>query len=273
MATMITSECINCGACEPECPNNAISQADEIYVIDPLLCTECVGFHDYEACAAVCPVDCCVTDPNNVESEAALIGRARALHQDVAFGATFESRFRKGAEKAAPAAPAPKKAETKPAAAEPPAAAQTVAVAPADNHEPEIPLPGLPDMEAWKIPLRCHKCDQVYELPLGHFRIGNVLWCPHCHKSTVIKDDLNFRLSAALKEFYGRRGKELALLRAKRELELKAVRARHEAELRGFEARERQALEKVKSRLREISQSYDAPGTPAAKRNGPFGWG
>ena len=77
MATMITSECINCGACEPECPNNAISQGEEIYVIDPLLCTECVGFHDYEACAAVCPVDCCVTDPNNVESEEALITRAR----------------------------------------------------------------------------------------------------------------------------------------------------------------------------------------------------
>ena len=63
MATMITTECINCGACEPECPNNAISQGDPVYVIDPLLCTECVGFHDFEACAAVCPVDCCVTDP------------------------------------------------------------------------------------------------------------------------------------------------------------------------------------------------------------------
>ncbi|TMA12576.1 MAG: YfhL family 4Fe-4S dicluster ferredoxin, partial [Deltaproteobacteria bacterium] len=86
MATMITSDCINCGACEPECPNNAISQGEEIYVIDPLLCTECVGFHDYEACAAVCPVDCCVTDPNNVESEDALISRARALHQDTQFG-------------------------------------------------------------------------------------------------------------------------------------------------------------------------------------------
>ena len=69
MATMITGDCINCGACEPECPNNAISQGDPVYVIDPLLCTECVGFHDYEACAAVCPVDVCVTDPNNIESE------------------------------------------------------------------------------------------------------------------------------------------------------------------------------------------------------------
>lgn len=101
MATMITSECINCGACEPECPNNAISQGAEIYVIDPLLCTECVGFHDYEACAAVCPVDCCVTDPNNIETEEVLIARARELHKDLNFGDNFESRFRKGAEKPA----------------------------------------------------------------------------------------------------------------------------------------------------------------------------
>lgn len=112
MATMITSECINCGACEPECPNNAISQGEEIYVIDPQLCTECVGFHDYEACAAVCPVDCCVTDPNNVETEEVLIARARDLHKDTEFGPNFESRFRKGGqateESAAAKAPEPK---------------------------------------------------------------------------------------------------------------------------------------------------------------------
>ena len=96
MATMITSDCINCGACEPECPNNAITQGEEIYVIDPVLCTECVGFHDYEACAAVCPVDCCVTDPNNIENEDVLIERARSIHADTQFGDNFESRFRKG---------------------------------------------------------------------------------------------------------------------------------------------------------------------------------
>lgn len=96
MATMITSDCINCGACEPECPNNAISQGDPVYVIDPLLCTECVGFHDYEACAAVCPVDVCVTDPNNVETEETLIARARSLHPQTDFGDNFQSRFRKG---------------------------------------------------------------------------------------------------------------------------------------------------------------------------------
>src|SRR3990170_8613177 len=120
MATMITSECINCGACEPECPNNAISQGEDIYVIDPVLCTECVGFHDHEACAAVCPVDCCVADPNNVESEDVLIARARELHKDVDFGQNFESRFRSGAEKAAPQPAATTPEAKREAAAQPP---------------------------------------------------------------------------------------------------------------------------------------------------------
>jgi hypothetical protein len=106
MATMITGDCINCGACEPECPNNAISQGDPVYVIDPLLCTECVGFHDYEACAAVCPVDVCVTDPNNIEPEDALIARARAIHPETDFGDNFQSRFRKATSDGVATAPA-----------------------------------------------------------------------------------------------------------------------------------------------------------------------
>ena len=151
MATMITNECINCGACEPECPNNAISQGDPVFVIDPLLCTECVGFHDYEACAAVCPVDCCVTDPNNIESEEVLIARARNLHQDTDFGDSFQSRFRKGsteegvsssAPTAKPAAPASSSpaavAEFQPASSPRPAVARVaVQVAPA----PVVPKP------------------------------------------------------------------------------------------------------------------------------------
>lgn len=87
MATYITDECINCGACEPECPNEAISEGEDIYIIDPKLCTECVGFHDYEACQAVCPVECCLPDPNLIETEAALLERAKALHQDKEFPA------------------------------------------------------------------------------------------------------------------------------------------------------------------------------------------
>ena len=82
MATMITEECINCGACEPECPNEAISEGDDIYIIDANLCTECVGFHDYEACQAVCPVECCIPDPNNLESEEVLLNRAKKIHPD-----------------------------------------------------------------------------------------------------------------------------------------------------------------------------------------------
>ncbi|MCA1826906.1 MAG: YfhL family 4Fe-4S dicluster ferredoxin [Myxococcales bacterium] len=100
MATIITEECINCGACEPECPNQAISQGEDIFVIDPALCTECVGFHDEEACAAVCPVDCCIPDPNNLESEDALLQRAQKLHPEKTFPSLAElpahlSRFRR----------------------------------------------------------------------------------------------------------------------------------------------------------------------------------
>jgi len=100
MATMITEECINCGACEPECPNEAISEGDDIYVIDPNLCTECVGFHDYEAWQSVCPVECCIPDPNNVESEEVLRERAKKLRPDKEFPALAAlpanlSRFRK----------------------------------------------------------------------------------------------------------------------------------------------------------------------------------
>jgi ferredoxin len=82
MSTVITEECINCGACAPECPNEAISQGDDIYVIDPDLCTECVGFNAKEECQAVCPVECCPPDPSRPETEDALIARALALHPD-----------------------------------------------------------------------------------------------------------------------------------------------------------------------------------------------
>jgi ferredoxin len=85
MSTVITEECINCGACEPECPNEAISEGSDVYVIDPALCTECVGFHEKEACQAVCPVECCVPNKDNVEDEATLYARAVKLHPDKQF--------------------------------------------------------------------------------------------------------------------------------------------------------------------------------------------
>ena len=114
MAIIITDECINCGACEPECPNNAIYEAsdewkyeegtdlkglvvlpngkqvdaakeqepisDEFYFIAPDKCTECIGFHEEPQCAAVCPVDCCVPDEDHVESEETLLQKKVWMH-------------------------------------------------------------------------------------------------------------------------------------------------------------------------------------------------
>ena len=88
MAIIITDECINCGACEPECPNTVDADApqtpisDDIYYIVPGKCTECKGFHDEPQCAAVCPVDCCVPDENHVESEETLLNRQAFLHNE-----------------------------------------------------------------------------------------------------------------------------------------------------------------------------------------------
>ena len=116
MAIIITDECINCGACEPECPNTAIYEgadswrysdgtklngkvslnngetidadlaqeaiSDELYYIVPDKCTECMGFHEEPQCAAVCPVDCCVPDPNVVETEEVLLAKQRLMHPD-----------------------------------------------------------------------------------------------------------------------------------------------------------------------------------------------
>ena len=114
MAIMITDDCINCGACDPECPNHAIYEggvqwavsdgntvageymlehgvlvnaadknvpiSNEYYYIVPDKCTECVGFHEEPQCAAVCPVDCCVPDPERVESDTILLARKERLH-------------------------------------------------------------------------------------------------------------------------------------------------------------------------------------------------
>lgn len=79
MALMITDECINCDVCEPECPNEAISQGDEIYVIDPSRCTECVGHYDEPQCQQVCPVDCIPLDPAHLENENQLMAKYHRL--------------------------------------------------------------------------------------------------------------------------------------------------------------------------------------------------
>jgi ferredoxin len=79
MALMITDECINCDVCEPECPNEAIYQGEEIYEIDPALCTECVGHHEVSQCVEVCPVECIVVNPDYQESPEQLQGKYEGL--------------------------------------------------------------------------------------------------------------------------------------------------------------------------------------------------
>jgi ferredoxin len=81
MAKKITEECINCGACEPECPNESISQGDPVYVIDAEKCTECVGHYDSPKCVEVCPVDgVIIQDPEHVESHEDLEAKYARMH-------------------------------------------------------------------------------------------------------------------------------------------------------------------------------------------------
>ena len=80
MAFKITDECISCGACEPECPNVAISEGETIYIIDPDKCTECVGSYETSRCADVCLVYGCIVDPEHEESREQLLEKWRSLH-------------------------------------------------------------------------------------------------------------------------------------------------------------------------------------------------
>jgi ferredoxin len=80
MAFKITDECIACGACESECPNEAISEGEDQFIIDPAKCTECVGFYDTQQCYDVCPVEAPVADPDNEETHDELLAKFRRLH-------------------------------------------------------------------------------------------------------------------------------------------------------------------------------------------------
>jgi hypothetical protein len=261
MSTHITTDCINCGACEPECPNNAISQGPTVFVIDPKLCTECVGFHDYEACAAVCPVDVCVTDPNNVESEEVLIARAKELHPEAAFPENFESRFRKGQGKPAPAA----------ASAVAPAPAATASAAPtavagagaaAGPAEADVDYLQLPPIDSWDIPMRCYKCHEVHIENVKNFTIGNVIFCPHCNKSMVVRDNLNYHIRTSLKDAYDNWEKTQAEFAAHRDRDRAEFLERRAKEAQAFEARQKRDLDAIRRQLDELGENYDAAGKP-----------
>jgi ferredoxin len=171
MATMITAECINCGACEPECPNTAIYQgavqwqapdgamhpaiSNDIFYIVPEKCTECVGFHDQEACAAVCPVDCCVPDPKIPETHEVLLARARTLHPGESIPDDAPSRFKKV--EATPAAADAAPTSGAPAPAVPGAAPRERPSSTRRRRRLAIPSP-----EDWEVPIHCYRCEGVY---------------------------------------------------------------------------------------------------------------
>lgn len=207
MATIITTECINCGACEPECPNTAIYQGGVQYDLDgkkhPALqtdiffivaekCTECVGFYDYEACAAVCPVDCCVTDPNLPESEDVLLARARHLHPDKDFGAEFPSRFHPGRGAGA---------EEKTSAVAPPTETPTRV----DETQTAVvqPAPATADLDAFEIPVSCRTCGGEFAVAFRFFQPGLVLRCPGCGLNFTPNQRLFLRVAERLERFAG----------------------------------------------------------------------
>ena len=79
MSLKIDQDCVNCDVCEPVCPNKAIRMGPEIYVIDPALCTECVGHFDEPQCIEVCPVECISPDPEFPETEPMLLAKLARL--------------------------------------------------------------------------------------------------------------------------------------------------------------------------------------------------
>ena len=79
MALLITEDCINCDICEPECPNDAISQGEEYFEIEPSKCTECIGHFTESQCIEVCPINCIILDPSNIETKEQLIDKYNVL--------------------------------------------------------------------------------------------------------------------------------------------------------------------------------------------------
>jgi len=278
MATTITSECINCGACEPECPNTAIyaggvpwelngasaaAIAQDIYYIVPQKCTECVGFYDHEACAAVCPVDCCVPDPQNLESHQLLLARARQLHPDKTIPDDAPSRFHQEAGDAAPPAAAANgaaAAKDGPAAQPPPKPAAPPAAAP--PKPPPAPAPGAAavasnheyDPVAWEVPVACKDCSQQYTIPYRHFQVGVVFYCPQCSGSFVPTSTIARTVRDAFEGFY-------ALRRSNREV----FERRHARDLEQFELKQAAEMDGFNARLQEIARTIKPAGKVVRK--------
>ena len=275
MATTITSECINCGACEPECPNTAIyaggvpwelngtpgaAIAQDIYYIVPSKCTECVGFHDHEACAAVCPVDCCIPDPANLESEGVLLQRARELHPETTFPDDAPSRFRKEVATGAGAGEAAKPAANGAAVAATPAPAAPKPAAPAAPAPKATAATSTSSAEfnplAWEVPVICKDCNEPWTIPYRLFEKGVVFHCPSCSGSFVPKTAMYRAVKETFEGFYNRRRAEREAFERKRARETAAFEAKQAAEMDAF-----------KQTLEELAHSMK----PAGKLVRPIG--
>lgn len=307
MATIITSECINCGACEPECPNNAIYQGGvewelngekhpalqaERFFIVPEKCSECVGFHEQEACAAVCPVDCCIPDPDLPETEAQLIAKAQQLHPDKSFGADFPSRFRQGGVASTPAAsagngdagvatkgsPAAETGEKPPPAAkavteqEVPASAgaeveATEGASAAAGHADAESLPGeqaaavsAEDGGALvKLP-----DDAAWEVPLDCFRCGArfTVPFPHVRSGVVLRCPSCTGSYVVTTELYGRLHRALENFQSEWAQDLARFREKRTRDLEEFVQHQRGAIEAFGTTLGGVSRGVKPPGAP-----------
>ena len=187
------------------------------YYIVPSKCTECVGFHDHEACAAVCPVDCCIPDPNNLESEGVLLARARELHPETTFPDDAPSRFRKEATGArstsgkwrssnvgACTQASGTRRAPKPAGAAPAATRGNCSLGAEYN-----PV-------TWAVPVICKDCDEPLSIPYRLFQTGVVFHCPTCSGSFVPKTAMYRAVSETFEGFYNRRRREREAFERKR---------------------------------------------------------
>jgi ferredoxin len=263
MATTITDECINCGACEPECPNTAIYQggieydaldgskqaaiSDDFFYIVPSKCTECVGFFDTEACAAVCPVDCCVPDPEIPETEDVLFARAKEISPDQDFPEDFPSRFKVKDEPEQEDEAAPGDA---PAAAGTDGGAVAMAMSPEDAVAAQIPSP-----HDWPVPLTCFRCSGGFTAPFQFIRPGTVLHCPHCGSSYVPRTDMYQPILERLNAFYEAYGKSLDELKERRQNELDR-----------FEAGMQKSFAQLAGDVGKLTQAAELAGGPARTR-------
>ena len=132
-----------------------------------------------------------------------------------------------------------------------------------ESAQPSVQIPA-PD--AWPIPITCYSCENTYDVPTGRFIIGNVLFCPRCFQSMVVKDDLNYQLRTSVSKFHKEWNEELQSFSHRRQEELKEFQERRERDLRASEKAQQKRLEAFELTLARITEVYQAPGRPTEKR-------